>query len=102
MVNVSVTLTIAARLWWMGRNVASFRTNHSSGNPYSYPIYVVIESGAIFSSAMIVMLALYGSENGSPFPYAIPSLDVASQLAVRRAHLLSFSFHTELNHSIRS
>ncbi|KAG8216208.1 hypothetical protein J3R82DRAFT_8234 [Butyriboletus roseoflavus] len=32
-VNVSVTLTIAARLWWMGRNVASFRADHSSGKP---------------------------------------------------------------------
>jgi len=81
-VNVSVTLTIAGRLWWMGRNVASFRINHSSGNPYSYSIYVIVESGAIFASATIVMLALYVSEDGSPFPYAIPSLDVASQLAV--------------------
>ncbi|KAH0831326.1 hypothetical protein J3R83DRAFT_13974 [Lanmaoa asiatica] len=81
-VNVSVTLTIAARLWWMGRNVTSFRADHSSSNPYSYSIYVIVESGAIFASATIVMLALYISENGSPFPYAIPSLDVASQLAV--------------------
>lgn len=100
-VNVSVTLTIAARLWWMGRNVASFRLNHSSGNPYMYSVYVVVESGAIFSSATIVMLALFLSEHGSPFPYAIPSLDVASQLAVRRAHLMLFSFHAELNHFIR-
>ncbi|KAF8551854.1 hypothetical protein OG21DRAFT_1486664 [Imleria badia] len=81
-VNVSVTMTIAARLWWMGRNVASFRADHSSGNPYAYSIYVIVESGAIFASATIVMLALYISEHGSPFPYAIPSLDVASQLAV--------------------
>ncbi|KAG9310113.1 hypothetical protein JVU11DRAFT_9725 [Chiua virens] len=81
-VNVAVTLTIAARLWWLGRNVAAFRVTHSPGNPYSYSIYVIVESGAIFSSATVVMLALYRSENGSPFPYAIPSLDVASQLAV--------------------
>lgn len=101
-VNVSVTLTIAGRLWWMGRSVASFRANHSSSNPYSYSIYVIVESGAIFASATIVMLALYVSEGGSPFPYAIPSLDVASQLAVCRAHLLLFSFHTESNHFIRS
>jgi len=81
-VNVSVTLTIAVRLWWMGRNVASFRMTHSSGNPYLYSIYVIVESGAIFAGTTIVMLALYVSENGSPFPYAIPSLDVGSQLAV--------------------
>jgi hypothetical protein len=101
-VNVSVTLTIAGRLWWMGRNVASFRADHSTGNPYSYSIYVIVESGAIFAGATIVMLALYLSENGSPFPYSIPSLDVASQLAVRQAHSLFISFHTELNRSIRS
>lgn len=101
-VNVSVTLTIAARLWWMGRNVASFRANHSSGNPYSYSIYIIVESGAIFASATIVMLALYVSEGGSPFPYSIPSLDVASQLAVCRVQLLPFLFHTESNHFIRS
>ena len=88
-VNVSVTLTIAGRLWWMGQNIASFRINHSSGNPYSYSIYVIVESGAIFASATIVMLALYVSENGSPFPYAIPSLDVASQLAVRTSSLVT-------------
>ncbi|KAF8551844.1 hypothetical protein OG21DRAFT_218725 [Imleria badia] len=56
--------------------------DHSSGNPYTYSIYFSSELGAIFTSMSDVVLALCVFEHDSPFPYVIPFLDVASQLAL--------------------
>jgi len=73
--NVLVTGAIAARLWWMGRKLASSMATRA--NDYASAISVVIESGAIMLATNIAILALYASK--SPTSFAI--LDVASQLA---------------------
>ena len=75
--NVSVTGSIVARLWRMGRTSASL--TGASKNRFASTIYVFVESGAIFSATNIVALALYASNS----PVAVTGLDVASQLAVR-------------------
>ena len=71
--NVSVTLAIAGRLWWMGRTMASL-TSTSTG--FVSSIYIVVESGALSAVANTVVLALYAD------PAALTGLDVASQLVV--------------------
>ncbi|KAI9573459.1 hypothetical protein HD554DRAFT_875626 [Boletus coccyginus] len=73
--NVSVTMTIAGRLWWMGRTIASLTSTRS--NRYAFSIYVIVESGAIFAGANIISLALYASNN----PAFSTVTDVSSQLA---------------------
>ena len=81
--NVSVTVAIAWRLWWMGRKTASLtstKTNH-----YGFAIYVVVESGAIFAGANIIALVLYALSS----PLTAIGIDVAAQLAVR-GHRPSF------------
>ncbi|KAI9573362.1 hypothetical protein HD554DRAFT_861945 [Boletus coccyginus] len=71
--NVSVTMAIAGRLWWIGRTAASMtRTNR-----YALSVYATVESGAIFTGANIISLALYVSHNFG-FPTA---LNVSSQVA---------------------
>ncbi|KAF8550974.1 hypothetical protein OG21DRAFT_337711 [Imleria badia] len=69
--NVSVTLAIAGRLWWMGRRIGSL-TSTSTG--FVSSIYVVVESGALSAVANTVVLALYAN------PAALTGLDIASQL----------------------
>ncbi|KAI9573368.1 hypothetical protein HD554DRAFT_862412 [Boletus coccyginus] len=73
--NVSVTMAIAVRLWWMGRTAASLTSTPT--NRYALSIYVVVESGAIFSGANIIAFVLYASNN----PYFSTGADVVSQLA---------------------
>jgi hypothetical protein len=74
--NVSVTVAIVGRLWRMGRKLASLTDTRANQNASS--IYVIVESGAIFAAANIVMLALYALNS----PALMAGLDVASQLAV--------------------
>jgi len=73
--NVSVTGAIVARLWWMGRTMASLIA--TSNNRFASTIYAVVESGAIFSAANIFVLVIYASNS----PASVTALDVASQLA---------------------
>ncbi|KAI9573454.1 hypothetical protein HD554DRAFT_873416 [Boletus coccyginus] len=73
--NVSVTMAIAGRLWWMGRTIASLTSTRS--NRYAFSIYVTVESGAIFTGANIILLLLYVSNN----PGLLAGLNVTSQLA---------------------
>ncbi|KAI9573361.1 hypothetical protein HD554DRAFT_861832 [Boletus coccyginus] len=73
--NVSVTMAIAGRLWWMGRTAASMTPTRT--NRYALSVYATIESGAIFTGASIISLALYIS-NSSGF---LTALDVSSQVA---------------------
>ncbi|KAI9573456.1 hypothetical protein HD554DRAFT_2210689, partial [Boletus coccyginus] len=73
--NVSITIAIAGRLWWMGRTIASLTSTRS--NRYAFSIYVIVESGAIFAGANIISLALYASNN----PAFSTGIDVSSQLA---------------------
>ena len=74
--NVSVTVAIVGRLWWMARNMASLTATRANQNAPS--ICVVIESGALSAAVNIVMLGLYASNS----PSLVAALDVASQLDV--------------------
>ncbi|KAI9573449.1 hypothetical protein HD554DRAFT_874696 [Boletus coccyginus] len=73
--NVSVTMAIAGRLWWMGRMMASLTSTRS--NRYAFSIYVVIESGAIFTGTSVVSLVFYVLNN----PGVSIGVDITSQLA---------------------
>ncbi|KAI9573416.1 hypothetical protein HD554DRAFT_2167030 [Boletus coccyginus] len=73
--NVSVTMAIAGRLWWMGRTTAPLTPTLT--NQYALSIYVAVESGAIFAGANIISLVLYASYNTA----ASVVIDVTSQLA---------------------
>ena len=83
--NVSVTMAIAGRLWWMGRTTASITPTRT--NRYALSVYATVESGAIFAGANIISLVLFIS-NSFGFSTA---LDVSSQVAVR-VHHHYFSF----------
>ena len=84
--NLSVTVAITSRLWWMNRKLASLTDIRA--NRYASPMYVVIESGAISAVTNIIMLALYTSNA----PVSLAGLDVTSQLVVRlQSSILSFA-----------
>ena len=74
--NLSVTVAIAGRLWWIDRTMASLTATRT--NRYVSSIYVVVESGAISAAATIVALLLYLTNS----PASLTGLDVASQLVV--------------------
>ena len=80
--NVSVTMAIAGRLWWMGRTTSSLTSRR-----YAFLIYVTVECGAIFTGANIVCLLLYALKN----PGFSTGLSITSQLAVC-GYRPSFSF----------
>ncbi|KAI9573421.1 hypothetical protein HD554DRAFT_2013329 [Boletus coccyginus] len=73
--NVSVTMAIAGRLWWMGRKTAPSTSTRT--NPYALSVYATVESGAIFAGANIISLALYISNS----PVFLATVSVASQVA---------------------
>ena len=73
--NLSVTVAIAWRLWWMGRQLASLAGTRANRNT---SINVVIESGVISAVGYTIVFALYASN--SPVLWA--GLDAAPQLAV--------------------
>jgi len=83
--NVSVTMAIAGRLWWMGLTTAPLTSTRT--NRYALSAYAIVESGAIFAGANIISLVLFIS-NSFGFSTA---LDVSSQVAVR-VHHHYFSF----------
>jgi phosphoglycerol transferase MdoB-like AlkP superfamily enzyme len=74
--NVSVTVAIVWRLWWMSRNMDSLTATRVNRNAPS--ICVVIESGALSAAVNIVLLGLYASNS----PSLVAALNVASQLVV--------------------
>jgi len=82
--NVSVTMAIAVRLWWMGRTTASLTSTRT--NRFASSIYVAVESGAIFAGANMIALVLYASNS----PVWSAGFTIASQVAVC-VHCRSFS-----------
>jgi len=76
--NVSLTVAIATRLWWMGRTVSPMIASRPTENRYLSSVYVIVESGGLFAGATIIMLGLYVHNS----PVTLTALDVASQLAV--------------------
>ena len=76
--NISVTVAIATRLWWMGRTTASLTATDTHTNRFASSIYIIIESGAITLVCDAVLLALFTSNN----PLFSAALGVIAQLAV--------------------
>jgi len=74
--NVLVTGAIVARLWRMGRIIASLTA--TSTTPFASSIYLVVESSAITAVAGVGLIALVASN--SPASFSGP--DVVSQLVV--------------------
>ncbi|KAI9573414.1 hypothetical protein HD554DRAFT_2310642 [Boletus coccyginus] len=73
--NVSVTMAIAVRLWWMGRTTAPLTPTGT--NRYALSVCATIESGAIFAGANIISLALYVSN----YPGYLAIVSAVSQVA---------------------
>jgi hypothetical protein len=87
---ISITSGIAYRLWRAGRDVYGL-TGH---NTYKAAIYTIIESGAIYTSSIVVLCALY--QSGSPaFSVAI---NVATQISTLTPLFLIASVSLGLMH----
>lgn len=100
-VNISVTLVIAARLWYMGMKVTSMTSSrtHSSDqqqNKYLAPIFTIIESGALFAAVTLVMLILYLTGK----PVTLAALGIATQLAVTTPLLIIVRVGLGLTHGL--
>ncbi|KAI0644220.1 hypothetical protein C8Q79DRAFT_974762 [Trametes meyenii] len=54
-INVGVTATIAGKIWWQGRQTACIHGH----NAYIGIAYTMVESGALFSGATLVLFVLY-------------------------------------------
>ena len=81
--NVSVTLAIAGRLWWIGRRMTSLTT--IPANRFKSSIFIAIESGAITLVMSAVVIALYANLA------ALTGFDITAQLFVC-ARLSNFPF----------
>jgi len=99
-VNVFVTVVIAGRLWYMGSRVATISTRNtplsSRQNVYLPPIFTIIESGALFATVTIVMLALYLSNN----PFTLSAMNIATQLAALTPLLIIVRVGLGLTHGL--
>ncbi|KAJ7508274.1 hypothetical protein B0H11DRAFT_1964131 [Mycena galericulata] len=60
--NFSCTLLIAGRIWWINRQACS-AADAFSGRKLGPTIIIIIESGAIYSACLIILLSLYVSGN---------------------------------------
>ncbi|KAG2030902.1 hypothetical protein BDR03DRAFT_1016631 [Suillus americanus] len=89
-ITISVTSGIAYRLWRAARDVSAL-TGH---NAYKAAIYTVIESGAIYTSSIVVLCALYESASEA-FGVAI---NVATQIATLTPLFLIASISFGLMH----
>lgn len=87
---ISVTSGIAYRLWRASRDISDL-TNHNS---YKTAMYTAIESGAIYTSSIVVVCALYQSGSNA-FGMAI---NVAIQISTLTPLLLIASVSFGLMH----
>ncbi|KAF9219564.1 hypothetical protein BS17DRAFT_789005 [Gyrodon lividus] len=72
-VNLSATLLIAHRLWRAARRTASLSTHFD----YKASILIVVECGALITTATAIMFVLYSSGH----PVGIVGIGIATQLA---------------------
>lgn len=56
--NIVVTSLIAGRIWWIGRQAAK-SLGGAHGQKYSQALVIIIESGAIYSVCLFILLILY-------------------------------------------
>lgn len=76
-INIGVTGAIAFKIWWQGR-----QTVHARGhNAYAGVAFTIMESGALFAGATIVLFALY--INPATGTDALVGVNPVAQLAVR-------------------
>ncbi|KAG2063669.1 hypothetical protein BDR04DRAFT_1062575 [Suillus decipiens] len=87
---ISITSGIAYRLWRAGREVVDLTGHHT----YKAAIYTVIESGAIYTSSIVVLCALY--QAGSPAFAA--AINVDTQIATLTPLFLIASVTLNLMH----
>lgn len=72
---VGLTVGIAYRLWWANRRVSRL---YNGSRRYSPALYTIIESGALFASATIVMVGLTAAKTR----VAVAAVSPTTQLAV--------------------
>ena len=77
-VNALGTLAIAGRLWWIGRRTAPMKPG--GRNAYLGVAFIVLESGAMFTVATLVLVILY--VNTPTAQVAAASVYVVTQMAV--------------------
>lgn len=83
-VNVVGTLAIASRLWWVGRKTASIKADKQ--NAYLGVAFIILESGAMFSTATFILVILF--VNPPTIQAASAGINVVMQLAVSHPSLL--------------
>ncbi|KAG8852023.1 hypothetical protein FRB96_008941 [Tulasnella sp. 330] len=89
--NVFVTSCIAARLWWLSKQVTIL--GHKASSLYKRVLFIVVQSGAIYCSCVITQLILYaaGSKDAvylflhvSPAVVALTPTAIILQLNLQR------------------
>ncbi|KAG1823976.1 uncharacterized protein BJ212DRAFT_712220 [Suillus subaureus] len=89
-ITISITSGIAYRLWRAARDISGLTVHNS----YKFAIYTVIESGAIYTSSIIVTCALYESASQA-FGVAV---NVSTQIATLTPLFLIASISFGLMH----
>lgn len=79
---IGVTCIIVIKLWWMGRKVDGVTSTLTWGshgmNKYATIIFIIVESGSIYTATSLVYMVLYLTQN----IVALTMLDITTQLAV--------------------
>ncbi|KAF9257837.1 hypothetical protein L218DRAFT_990848 [Marasmius fiardii PR-910] len=65
--NIIVTSLIAGRIWWNTRKLAQLLGTIPHGWRYCRAISIIIESGAIISASVLVMIVLYSLHFNAPY-----------------------------------
>ncbi|KAF8634299.1 hypothetical protein AX17_004251 [Amanita inopinata Kibby_2008] len=64
--NVTVTMLIASRIWWIARQ-ANTLLGKSHGRKYNNAVAIIVESGAIYSISLLILLVLYTIKSTSQY-----------------------------------
>ncbi|KAI0629131.1 hypothetical protein C8Q77DRAFT_307220 [Trametes polyzona] len=92
-INITVTAGIATKIWWQGR-----QTVHARGhNAYTGVAFTIMESGALFAGATIVLFALY--INPATGTDALVGVNPVAQLATLSPLLIIARVGFGLTHS---
>ncbi|KAJ3477176.1 hypothetical protein NLI96_g10647 [Meripilus lineatus] len=93
-VNALGTLAIAGRLWWIGRRTAPMKPG--GRNAYLGVAFIVLESGAMFTVATLVLVILY--VNTPTAQVAAASVYVVTQMAMLSPLLIIVRVWLNINH----
>lgn len=63
--NITVTSLIAGRIWWLSRETAVLGVKHL--RKYHRAIAIIIESGAIYSVSLLILLVLYCLQSNAQY-----------------------------------